>query len=96
MVFNGIDERRRAFQFLEYNCHVGVERLPNLIMQKLLATFGAENEMDVKTSERLRHDLGRPFRALACRYLFPGRCPGLWLGRPVGAESSTTILQPLA
>jgi hypothetical protein len=64
-----------------------VKTLPDLVVQDLIAVFGAENQMDVKTGKRLRHDLRRPFRALAFTYLFPGRCPGLGLGRPLGAKS---------
>ncbi|MCY2973002.1 MAG: hypothetical protein NTZ30_20375, partial [Planctomycetota bacterium] len=51
--------------------------------------LGAEDKMDIETRERLRHGIGRPFRAgLGLRFEYPGRCPGLSLGRAVGATVS--------
>ena len=35
--------------------------------------------------------LGRPFRAVESMILFPGRCPGLWLGRPFGLPTFVFI-----
>lgn len=85
MIVHGIDECRRTFQLLEHNCHVGVERFPDPDMQKLPAILGAENEVDVKACERLRHDLDRPFRALASGYIFSqGVALGLGWAAPLG------------
>ncbi len=56
MIFDRIDECWRTFQFLEHNRHVGVEGVSDLIVQDRCAILGAENEMNVKTGERLRHD----------------------------------------
>ena len=45
--------------------------------------------------DRQRPALGRPFRAgLHCARISPGRCPGLWLARPVGASASEVSRLP--
>lgn len=86
MILHGVDEHRIAAQVLEHGGHVGVQRISHSIGDEVLAVLGAEDKMDIETRERLRHGIGRPFRAgdfIADAY--PGRCPGLSLGRAVGA-----------
>ena len=70
VIFDRIDERGWAIKILQDNRHVAMERIANRIMQQWRAMLGAENEVDVQTSERLGHGMGRPFRAGAWRYSF--------------------------
>ena len=85
VVFHRIDKDRGASQVLQHGGHVGVQRIANRIGDEGFATLGAEDEMDMKAGEGLRHRLGRPFRALVCWWIaHPGRCPGLSWRAPLG------------
>jgi hypothetical protein len=55
MIFHGINEHRRTFQFLQHGRHVGVKGIPDSFMQDRLAVFSAKNKMNVETGERLGH-----------------------------------------
>jgi hypothetical protein len=43
--------------------------------------------VNVEAGQGLGHRLGRPFRALDVWGAFPGRCPGLAWGAPLGRET---------
>jgi hypothetical protein len=62
MVFHRIDNHRRTFQLLEHTRHIGMERFPYCIVQDRRTVFGTENEVDVKTGERLWHGFRSPFQ----------------------------------
>jgi hypothetical protein len=50
----------------------------NVVGDEGFAVLGAKNQVDVEAGERLRHGLGRPFRAgVGVMTGHPGRCPGL-------------------
>jgi hypothetical protein len=62
MVFRRIDENGQTPQVLEYARYISMERFPDRIVQDRGTMFGAENEVDVKTGERLRHDFRSPLQ----------------------------------
>lgn len=78
MVFDRIDENGCGTKVLENRGHVGVEVRANVVGDEGFAVLGAKNQVDVEAGERLRHGLGRPFRAgVGVMTGNPGRCPGL-------------------
>jgi len=92
VVFHGVDENGSTSEILQYRGHVGVEGGSHGVRDDGFAVFGAEDEMDVKAGEGLGHRLGRPFRALdVFSDGFPGRCPGLAWGAPLGRKTFGSI-----
>ena len=76
MVFRRIDKHWRTSQLLEHARHVSMERFPDRIVQDRVTVFGAENEVDVKTCERLWHDVRSPLQG----YRFTCYTQGVALG----------------
>ena len=64
MVFDGINDERGASQIFQDGGHVGVQVGADAVVKEWFTVFRAENQMDAKAGEGLRHELGRPFRAL--------------------------------
>ncbi len=84
MVFDGIEEHGSAAKVLQHGGHVTVQRIANGIGDDAFAVLGAEDKMNMKAGEGLRHGLGRPFRApIGLLSSDPGRCPGLALIAPL-------------
>lgn len=63
MVFDRIDEDSWTSHVLQHSSHVSMERIANSVRNDLLAVFGAENKMEVKPGQRLRHGLCCTFRS---------------------------------
>ena len=83
MVFDGIDEHGSAAKVFQHGGHVAVQRDANDIGDDALSVLGAEDNVNMKTGEGLRHGFGRPFRAWLDLYSDPGRCPGLASSAPL-------------
>jgi hypothetical protein len=67
---------------------------PNFIVEKWIAIFGAEDQVDVNFRERLRHGIvfRSPFQGLNFLWhLNPGRCPGLTIAQPVGLRNGAAV-----
>ena len=70
---------------MEDSCHVGMERIADVVRDESLTILGAEDEVDVKTGKGLRHGLGRPFRAWMVVGPQPRALPWAGMERTVGA-----------
>lgn len=51
MVFDRIDEHRGTAPILQDGCHVGMERIADIVGDESFTILGAEDEMDVQTGE---------------------------------------------
>lgn len=90
VVFNGVDENRMATEILQDGGHISMQGGADRVADKAFAIFCAEDEVDVEAGEGLWHGVGRPFRALNFLWdWFPGRCPGLAWGAPLGRSKQS-------
>lgn len=55
VIFHGIYYYNRATKVPHHRRYVAMKRFPNTIMKHWFAELGAEDQMDVKLSKRLRH-----------------------------------------